>query len=92
MSQRRVDICNKLPADHLFQPPTIEPLSVAPADKHTSTSTHSNKPPIRVNSTLVGTELVEVVMGSTNHKPNRLKPLQKAQPSATAEDPEEPSS
>jgi len=27
MSQRRVDICNKLPADHPFQPPFIEPLT-----------------------------------------------------------------
>jgi len=44
MSQKRVDICNKLPADHPFQPPTIEPLNVAPADIHTSTSTHSNQP------------------------------------------------
>ena len=65
LSQRRVDICNKLPADHHFQPPTIEPLNVVPVDTHTSTSTHSNKPPIRVNPTLVDTGLAEVVMGST---------------------------
>jgi len=44
MSQRRVDICRKLPVDHPFQPPSIEPLNVAPADIHTSTSTHSNQP------------------------------------------------
>jgi len=44
MSQRRVDICNKLPADHPLQPPIIEPLNIAPADTHTSTSTHSNQP------------------------------------------------
>jgi len=44
MSQRRVDLCNKLPADHPLQPPIIEPLNVAPADSHTSTSTHSNQP------------------------------------------------
>jgi len=43
MSQRRVDICNKLPADHPFQPLVIEPLNVIPADTHTSTST-SQKP------------------------------------------------
>jgi len=44
MSQMRVDLCNKLPADHPLQPPIIEPLNVAPADEHTSTSTHSNQP------------------------------------------------
>jgi len=60
---------------------------------------HKPKPSIRINPTLVltGTELAEVVMDSTSQKssqPTRLKPLQKAQPSATAEDskdPEEPS-
>jgi len=90
MSQRRVDICNKLLTDHPFQPPIIEPLNIISADTHTSASTHSNKSPIRVNPTLVGTGLAEVVMGSTIQKPTRLTPLQKAQPSATAEDPEDP--
>jgi len=75
MSQRGVDICNKLPVDHPFQPPVIEPLNIIPADTHTSTSTHSNKSPIRVNPTLVGTGLAEVVMGSTIQKPTRLTPL-----------------
>ena len=80
----------QLPADHPFQPPVIEPLNIIPADTQTSTSSHSNKSPIRVNPTLVGTGLAEVVMGSTIQKPTRLTPLQKAQPSATAEDPEDP--
>jgi len=65
LSQRRVVICNKLPSNHPFQPPIIEPLNIIPVDTHTSTSTHSNKPPIRVNPTLVDTGLAEVVMGST---------------------------
>jgi len=30
---------------------------------------HKPKPPIRINPTLVGTELAEVVMGSTIQKP-----------------------
>jgi len=88
MSQMRVDICINLAADHPFQAPTIELLNVAPADIHTSTSTHSNQPSIRINPTLVGTELAEVKMGSTIQKP-----LQEAQPSAIveeSEDPEEP--
>jgi len=56
LSQLRVDICNKLPADHPLQPPVVEPLNVAPADAegsdepvgsvsaNISTSTHSNHP------------------------------------------------
>jgi len=28
MSERRVEICNQLPANHPFQPPTIEPLQI----------------------------------------------------------------
>ena len=46
MSQRRVDICSKLPADHPFQPPITEPLNMIPADTHTSTLT---QPLIRSN-------------------------------------------
>jgi len=75
LSQRRVDICNKLPSDHHFQPPIIKPLNIVPADTHTSILTHSNKPPIRVKPILVGTGFAEVVMGSTIQKPTRLTPL-----------------
>ena len=32
MSQMRVDICAKLPANHPPQPPVVEPLNIAPAD------------------------------------------------------------
>jgi len=32
MSQVRIDICNKLPANHPLQPPMVEPLNIAPAD------------------------------------------------------------
>ena len=28
MSERRVEICNQLPANHPFQPPIIEPLQL----------------------------------------------------------------
>jgi len=44
MSQMRVDLCNKLPADHPLQPSIIEPLNIELDDTHTSTSTHSNQP------------------------------------------------
>jgi len=44
MSQMRVDLCNKLPADHPLQPPIIEPLNIELADTHTCTSTYSNQP------------------------------------------------
>jgi len=58
MSQMRVDLCAKLPADHPLQTPVVEPLNVAPADAestdepagsvsaNTSTSSHSNQPTI----------------------------------------------
>jgi len=42
MSQRRVDLCNKLPANHPLQPSIIKPLNMIPADKHTSTSDQSH--------------------------------------------------
>ena len=32
MSQKRIDICNKLPINHPLQPPMVEPLNIAPAD------------------------------------------------------------
>jgi len=32
MSQMRLDVCARLPADHPFQPPVIEPLQSIPAD------------------------------------------------------------
>jgi len=32
MSQMRLDVCARLPADHPFQPPMIEPLQSLPAD------------------------------------------------------------
>ena len=32
MSQKRIDICNRLPIDHPLQPPMVEPLNIAPAD------------------------------------------------------------
>ena len=58
MSQMRVDIYAKLPADRPLQPPVVKPLNVAPADAEgtdepagsvsatTSTSSHSNHPTI----------------------------------------------
>ena len=32
MSQKRIDIYNKLPINHPLQPPMVEPLNIAPAD------------------------------------------------------------
>jgi len=46
LSQSQIDICNRLPVDHPFQSPVIEPLNMILADTHTSTST---QPPIRNN-------------------------------------------
>jgi len=58
MSQMRVDLCAKLPADHPFQPPMIDCLQSIPADAegvdkpagsvsaNISTSSHPNQPPV----------------------------------------------
>jgi len=32
MSQMRIDVCARLPVNHLFQPPMIQPLQTIPAD------------------------------------------------------------
>jgi len=32
LAQMRMDICSKLPAEHPFQPPYIQPLQTIPAD------------------------------------------------------------
>jgi len=44
ISQRRVDICNKLPADHPFQPPFIEPLNMIPANNPKPSQTTQQTP------------------------------------------------
>jgi len=75
MSQRRVDLCNKLPANYPLQPSIIKPLNMILADTHTSSSINPNQTQIRVNPTLVGTGLAEVIMSSTIQKPTRLTPL-----------------
>jgi len=75
MSQMRVDICNKLPANHPFQPPMVEPLNIAPADAEgsyepagstsatTTTSSKSNQPtlvkPLNFAQTQTHTETCE---------------------------------
>jgi len=58
MSQMRVDLCAKLPADHPFQPPMIDCLQSIPTDAegvdepvgsvsaNISTSSHPNQPPV----------------------------------------------
>jgi len=44
MSQIRVDLCNRLPADHPFQPPVIEPLNMIPANNHKPSQTTQQTP------------------------------------------------
>jgi len=44
MSQRRVDICNKLPADHPLQPPVITPLNMIPANNLKPSQTTQQTP------------------------------------------------
>ena len=44
LSQKRVDICNRLPADHPFQPPIIEPLNMIPANNPQPSQTTQQTP------------------------------------------------
>jgi len=44
MSQRRVDICNKLPADHSLQPPVITPLNMIPINNSKPSQTTQQTP------------------------------------------------
>jgi len=44
MSQIRVDVCNRLPADHPFQPPVIEPLNMIPANNLKPSQTTQQTP------------------------------------------------
>jgi len=58
ISQRRVDLCNKLPADHPLQPPIIKPLNMIPAGEPIPSSSLSNQSPTRVNPEVVGSTAV----------------------------------
>ena len=76
LSQSQIDIYNRLPADHPFQPPVIEPLNMIPADTHTSPST---QPPIRNDPKL-----------SQTTKQTPLQEGQSSAAAEGSEDPEEP--
>ena len=54
LSQRRVDLCNRLPANHPLQPLIIKPLNMIPAGETIPSSSLSNQSPTRVNSEVVG--------------------------------------
>jgi len=53
-SQRRIDICSRLPADHPFQPPIIKPLNMIPAGENIPSSSTSNHSPTRDSPKVVG--------------------------------------
>jgi len=89
MSQIRVDICAKLPADHPLQPPVVEPLNVAPADAegfdepaesvsaNTSTSSQSNLPTIVEPINFAQTETETIVEPS---EPQPKSPTKHSEP------------
>jgi len=49
MSQMRINVCNKLPTDHPFQPPVITPLSMIPANNPKPSQTTQQTPFRRVS-------------------------------------------
>jgi len=54
LSEKRIDICNRLPADHPFQPPIIKPLNMIPAGETIPSSSFSNQSPTRDSPKIVG--------------------------------------
>jgi len=62
----RVDICNKLPTDHPFQPPMVEPLNIAPADAEGSVE-------------LAGSASATTITSSQSDQPTLVKPPNFAQ-------------
>jgi len=66
LSQMKVDICNKLPADHPLQPLVVEPLNVAPAHAE-----GSDEP--------TGSVSANTATSSQSDQPTLVKPLNFAQ-------------
>jgi len=54
LSQKRIDICNRLHADHPFQPPIIKPLNMIPAGETFPSSSLSNQSPTRDSLKVAG--------------------------------------
>jgi len=54
LSQRRIGLCNRLPADHPLQPPIIEPLNMIPAGETIPSSSLSDQSPTRDSSKVIG--------------------------------------
>jgi len=77
LSQMRVDIYNKLPADHPLQPPVVEPLNVAPAD-----AKGSDEP--------VGSVSANTATSSQSNQPHIIEPLNFAQTQTQTETETEP--
>jgi len=72
MSQTKVDICNKLPANHPFQPPMVKPLNIAPAN-----AKGSDEP--------AGSASATTTTSSQSDQPTLVKPLNFTQTQAEIE-------
>jgi len=89
LSQRRIDICNRLPADHPFQPPIIKPLNMIPAGETIPSSSLSNQSPTRespkvVGSTTAAEEHADPEEPSTADLPHSDSPTNKQQQQTTS--------
>jgi len=99
MSQMRVDVCARLPADHPFQPPTIECLQSIPADAegvdkpagsesaNISTSSHSFQPPVikPLNFAPSNVEVIGEQVGSESANIDELSAPQPKSPTKSSE-------
>ena len=103
MSQMRLDVCARLPVDHPFQPPVIEPLQSIPADAEVvgepavfesanpneSSSSHP-KPTTQTSDPSVLDELVNHYSGELpGFEPNQEKASELASDEVTLENPQQ---
>ena len=81
MSERKIEICNQLPADHPFRPPSIEPLNVIlPINPQPSQPTKSTLQEEHTSAAAEGTEEPEEPKTSdlpTCDSPSNLYSLEK---------------
>jgi len=88
MSKRRIDLCNRLPANHPLQPPIIKPLNMIPAGEPIPSSSLSNQSPTRVNPEVVGStiaaeELADPEEPSSSDLPHSDSPSNPQQPTSS---------
>ena len=69
LSEHRIGICNRFPANHPLQPPIIKPIQMILPDKPIPSSSQKPKSPIVVDSTAAAEEQVATEEPTTTEQP-----------------------